>query len=600
MPGGRHGSGVQSHRRGRSRTRSRRTRLAVAPWIIISIVAVVGLTGVSAGWAWLVQAPCSKPQVGLTVVSSPDQSKILSALAQAWTETQPAVQGRCAAVEVVTKSSADVAAALSPTWDPRRDGSRPDVWAPDSTAWTRYASARPTAAGMIPADQPSLARSPVVLAMPRPMAEALGWPQRQVGWNDLATNFGVGSPGWSKYGHPEWGKFRTGMTDPVRSTAGLHALLAITDFNNDEKVSDAELKNALGFSRSVTTYTNDTDGLFEQLQKADEAGKAMSFLSAFPALERDISDYNANGPKVPLAALYPPEGMADADHPFVVLNALWVDPLRKQIAQDFLSYVRGPEGRKAYADSAFRGPDRSAPQMLTRARGFEPTINAVQRSILLPEQVTRTVIAWTALRKRANLLSVIDVSGSMETLVPGTGKSRLEIARAAALMGLQTFNPDTQVGMWVFSTDQTPTTDYRELVPIGPVGGQYQGSLRRDAITRALNAVQPKGNTGLYDTALAAYKEAKRAYQPGRLNLVVLMTDGKNQDTVGLSREAFFAALKREVDPNRPVAMLTIAYSEDAALDDLEEMSKITGGKSFSSKNPSDIQKVFLAALFGR
>jgi Ca-activated chloride channel family protein len=350
----------------------------------------------------------------------------------------------------------------------------------------------------------------------------------------------------------------------------------------------------------VSTYTNDTDGLFEQLQKADEAGKAMGFLSAFPALERDISDYNANGPKVPLAALYPPEGTADADHPFVVLNALWVDPLRKQIAQDFLSYVRGPQGRSAYADSGFRGPDRSAPPTLTRARGFEPTINSVQRSILLPEQVTRTVIAWTAMRKRANLLSVMDVSGSMATLVPGTGKSRLEIARSAALMGLMTFNPDTQVGQWVFSTDQTPTSDYRELVPIGPVGGPFKGGLRRDAIIKNLNSVQPKGNTGLYDTALAAYKESKRAYQPGRLNLVVLMTDGENQDAVGLSRSEFFSALKAAVDPNRPVAMLTIAYSEDAALGDLQEMAKITGGKSFVSKNPADIQKVFLAALFGR
>jgi hypothetical protein len=54
------------------------------------------------------------------------------------------------------------------------------------------------------------------------------------------------------------------------------------------------------------------------------------------------------------------------------------------------------------------------------------------------------------------------------------------------------------------------------------------------------------------------------------------------------------------VDPNRPVAMLTIAYSDDAAIGDLQEMSKITGGKSFVSKNPADIQKVFLAALFGR
>jgi Ca-activated chloride channel family protein len=561
-------------------------------------VAVVGLTGVSAGYALLVQPSCSGAQVPVTIVASPDQSKVLSALAQKWTDTNPSVQNSCGAVEVVTKSSDDVAAALSPTWDPRRDGARPDVWAPDSTAWTRYASARPYAAGMIPADQPSLARSPVVLAMPRPMAEAMGWPRKQIGWHDLASNFGVGSSGWTKFGHPEWGKFKTGMTDPVKSTAGLHALLAITDFNNDEKVSDDELKSALGFSRSVSTYTPDTDGLFEQLQKADGADKALEFVSAFPALERDVSDYNENGPRVPLAASYPPEGMADADHPYVVLNALWVDPLRKQIAAEFLKYVQGPVGRQAYAEAGFRGADRSAAPGLTRERGFEPVIKAKQRAVLQPDQVTRTVVAWTALRKRANILSVMDVSGSMAELVPGTGKSRLEIARGATIVGLQTFNPDTQVGAWVFSTDQTPTTDYRELVPIGPVGGQYRGKLRRDAIIEKLNAVQPKGDTALYDSALAAYKQAKKAYQPGRLNLVVIMTDGQN--TTGPSKAEFFAALKREVDPNHPVAILGIAFGPDAPISDLREMSAATGGKSFLAQTPQDIQKVFLAALFGR
>ncbi|HEY0484639.1 MAG TPA: substrate-binding and VWA domain-containing protein [Mycobacteriales bacterium] len=543
---------------------------------------------------------CSGKQVPITIVASPDQSKVLSALAQAWTDQGPSVHGRCGAVEVVTKSSDAVAASLSPNWDARRDGARPDVWAPDSTAWTRYASARPGAAAMMPANQPTLARSPVVLAMPRPMAEALGWPKRQIGWHDIATDFGVGSPGWKRYGHPEWGKFQAGMTDPVHSTAGLHALMAITDFNNDGRATDDELKSSLGFSRSITRHAEDTDGMFQQLQKADASGKALSYVSAFPALERDVSDYNASGPKVPLAASYPPEGMADADHPYVVLNALWVDPLRKQIAQEFLTYVLGPRGRAAYADAGFRGPDRSAAPMLTRERGFEPTIDAVQRSVLDPEQVTRTVIAWTALNKRANILSVLDVSGSMATPVPGTGMSRLEVAKKAALAGLATFNPDTQVGMWVFSTQQTATSDHRELVPIGPVGGPYDGTTRRDFLGRALTAVSARGATALYDTSLAAYKRAKLAYQPGRLNLVVIMTDGKNEVPYGLTREGLMTALRGEVDPAKPVQILTIAFGRQAALDDLQQMADITGGKAFVAQTPDDIQKVFLAALFGR
>jgi Ca-activated chloride channel family protein len=599
MPGGRHGSGVQSHRRGRSRTRTRRTRLTVAPWIIITVVAAVGLTGVSAGYALLLKPSCSG-QVPITVVASPDHSKILSALAQAWTDTKPAVQGKCAAVEVVTKSSAEVAGALSPAWVPRRDGSRPDVWAPDSTAWTRYAAARPAAAAILPKNQPSVARSPVVLAMPRPMAEALGWPAKQVGWGDIAESFGPGSRGWARYGHSEWGKFQAGMTDPVKSTPGLHALMAITDLDNDGEATEAELKKALAFSRSITRHATDTDMLFEQLQAADEKGRAMKYVSAFPALERDISDYNASGPKVQLAAVYPPEGMADADHPYVVLNAVWVDPLRKRIADEFLGYVRGPKGRAAYSEAGFRGTDRSPADMLTAERGFQPIIKSAQRDVLAPDQVTRTVVAWTALNRRANILSVMDVSGSMSTAVPGTGMTRLQVAKAAAIAGLRTFNPETKVGQWVFSTNQTPTSHYRELVPIGPVGGSYRGGIRRDVMARELQAVPAHGATALYDTSLAAFQRAKKFYQPGRLNLVVLMTDGRNEVEDGLSRSQFMAALRQEVDETRPVQMLTIAFGQEAALGDLQEMAEITGGKSFVAQTPEDIQKVFLAALFGR
>src|SRR5262249_1529402 len=102
----------------------------------------------------------------------------------------------------------------------------PDAWIPSSSAWLRLASARAAARGAAPpgavspgaappdaasahassggpasgrtggtspaapawsifADNPvSLARSPVVVAAPRPFAESLGWPGKQPGWAD--------------------------------------------------------------------------------------------------------------------------------------------------------------------------------------------------------------------------------------------------------------------------------------------------------------------------------------------------------------------------------------------------------------------------------
>ena len=66
--------------------------------------------------------------------------------------------------------------------------------------------------------------TPLVIAMPKPMADALGYPRHA----DRLRRHPRASPndpqGWAAYGHPEWGPFRLGKTNPNFSTSGLSAL----------------------------------------------------------------------------------------------------------------------------------------------------------------------------------------------------------------------------------------------------------------------------------------------------------------------------------------------------------------------------------------
>ena len=50
--------------------------------------------------------------------------------------------------------------------------------------------------------------------------------------------------------------------------------------------------------------------------------------------------------------------------------------------------------------------------------------------------------SWDTLRKRAHVLMVMDVSGSMGEPVPSAGGSKLEIAQEAAVSALDRFAPD--------------------------------------------------------------------------------------------------------------------------------------------------------------
>jgi len=567
------------------------------------VVVVLLLSGLSFGYVWFAGRGCDGAPTTITVLASPDQFNTMSSLARQWQQAEPEVDGKCVGAVVERKESADVAAALGPSWDARRDGARPDVWAPDSSAWLLVAADRPDAAGMIPPNPAHLASSPVVIAMPKPMAEALKWPQAQLGWHELITTFGGGKTWADAVGNASWGRFRIGMTDPATSTAGLHALFGITDFNNDDQVSDEELKAGLVFERGVTTYVSDTGKLFDGLAKADAASQAdaLAYISAFPALERDVSTYNDANPKVPLAPLYPKEGISDADYPYAVLTAAWVDDQRQQIAEKFLSFLRSDTGRKAYGAAGFRAPDRSTRQSprLTTERGFQPTIKAPARKLTGAESVTRTVVAWTALRRRSNILAVLDTSGSMADPVPGTPLTKLQIVQQAAGRATLLFSNATKLGLWQFSSKLTPTSDHRELVPSTQVGGQIGGVPTRAALLRALKSLQAKGGTGLYDTTLAAYLEAQKNWEPGKINLVVMMTDGRNEDDVGLSREQMLSQLKRAIKADQPVQIVTIAYGADADVNVLREISAVTGGRTFVSRNPVDIEKVFLAALFG-
>src|SRR5262249_35504007 len=77
---------------------------------------------------------------------------------------------------------------------------------------------------LAPAGEP-LVLSPVVIAMWRPMAQALGWPGKRIGWADL-LRVDADARGWGAFGHAEWGRFKLGHTHPAFSNSGILAVLA--------------------------------------------------------------------------------------------------------------------------------------------------------------------------------------------------------------------------------------------------------------------------------------------------------------------------------------------------------------------------------------
>jgi secreted protein with Ig-like and vWFA domain len=219
-----------------------------------------------------------------------------------------------------------------------------------------------------------------------------------------------------------------------------------------------------------------------------------------------------------------------------------------------------------------------------------------------PTQAAQILRQWAALSIDSQLLAVIDVSGSMNEQV-ATGQTRIELTRDAAKAALALFPDTSSIGLWAFSVNQDPPNDYVELVPVGPLTEPVGEVPRKEALVAAVDELpdRAEGGTALYDTALAAFRTVRAMYDPEKINSVVLLTDGRNEDDpVGISFESLLTTLQTEVDPARPVPVITIGMGPEADLEALTQISEVTGAKAYLAEDPADIEQVFLDAMVER
>jgi Ca-activated chloride channel family protein len=568
-------------------------------------------------------AACRAGSMRLQVAASPDQADVLAQAAAEYGRQRPTVDDRCVDVQVRGVESVEAATALVAGWDEVALGSRPDVWVPASSAWALQVQLKRQAtkqSDVIPFERPKVATTPMVFAMPKPMAQALGWPQQPLGWAELLQ--AVQSPqGWAAYNQPDWGPFRLGKLDPNLSTPALEALIgavfATTGQGSDlsvetlAKQADKLRTVILGIERAPGQDADTPATFLANLQQADQAGQTLGFVSAVPLDEKSVFDYNRGSlggledggerpkPKVPLVAVYPKEGTLEADHPWVVLRAPWVDAAKRRAAAGFLDYVRSEPVQVRFQQAGFRSWGGRPGPGLTEDNGLLPDQPARVLAAPAPKVVAAALESWNAARKRSNVLAVYDVSGSMKEEVPGTGLTKMELVRKAVVLALPLFAPETNLGTWVFSTNLEGRQDWHELVPIGPTNAKLpNGKTRREVLAGTIPQLQAtNGDTGLYDTALASFRALKRSYAPGRLNIVVLLTDGINDDPDGgISKRELLTKLKAE-QGNQKVAIITIAFGANADVATLKEISQATGGIPYIVRDPRQIIRVFTEVI---
>jgi len=528
------------------------------------------------------KASCPNP-VQLVVMASNEKSGPIGDMAADFVRTDAAVDDRCIDVKVVRKASGDAEAALAQGWDEARDGARPDVWSPAATTWVNLLREHRVGADrsdLIPTSLPSLMQSPLVIAMPRPMAEAMGWPATPIGWHDILT-LAQDPQGWARYGHPQWGRFRLGKTDPTVSTSGLHALVgtyyAATGLSADLTVDDVRRTEIVAFVKgieaSVEHYGSTASTFLANMKTAADNGNALGYVSAIAVEEKQIFDYDQARPEVPLVAIYPREGTLVADHPYVVLRAPWVDDTKRRAAALFLAYLEHPDRQARFQELGFRDHEGRAGAMLASDPSFlaqGPAGNVIRPPS--SEALAAVQASWKDVRKRARVLMVLDVSGSM-------AGAKLDLMKRASIDALDLFADDDDVGVWSFSSG------HQEIAPIAPLGAQ------KNVLRTRLSGLSAGGGTALYTTTLDAVRALSTVSDPRRINAVMLLTDGQNSDA-----NSDLEALVRRLDPEtreNGIRVFTIGYGADFDKKVLQRIAEATRAASYDASDQSSIGRIF-------
>ena len=501
----------------------------------------------------------------LAVVADPAIAPALTAIADSYESTAPAVEGMCVGVEVTPRFSGEVAAGLG-------KGVTADLWVPDSSLWTDHvvSDAVTVSAGE------SVASSPLVVVAPRPVAELLGWPDAPFSWSAVLESSGEAT-----------------IADPMTTGEGMATLLVVGATVGVDEADRTRLVQAM--TAVARTAVPDVATAYEQVTAEPAAAPF------FTATEQSVVAHNAADPDSPVVALYPAEGTLVFDYPTIAVATADTSTTRAEAAEAFATALRTPGAVAILQDAGFRAPDGEPRDDAGVVDGIQPALPTALPTPV-PTQAAAILRQWAALSIDTRMLAVVDISGSMDEQVED-GVTRIELTRDAAKAALSLFPTTSSIGLWAFSVERDPPNDYMELVPVGPLAELVGGVPRQQALVAAADGLPgiTEGGTALYDTVLAAFRTVRANYDGEKINSVVLLTDGRNEDDPdGIDLETLLTMLHAEVDPARPIPVITIGMGPDADMDALSQISEATGAKAYQADDPRDIQQVFLDAMVER
>lgn len=436
----------------------------------------------------------------------------------------------------------------------------PALWIPDSPIYADQVNK--AKAGTVVASGAPIASSPIAFAVPKAL-----------------SSFGDGSRPWLQIVGSVGDKLR--VAKPDQSTTSAVMLLAAWTGTASNTAGQKALTNAvIPLSRTASTDA-------ALLQGAAGAAKDAA---VFPLSEQAMAAFNKDHPNAPLSALVPSEGVGALQ--FTPFTTSSTKEVSNEVTQ-LLAALRGDSGQAALTEAGMRVGDGAGPGV--------PGMPAQPKVVVRPTPglVDLTMSTWASMSRDLRLLTVIDASGSMKYKT-ANGMTRIDAATKSAGEAMGQVPPGTRVGLWLFAENRGgPGQDWKQLAPVAPVSAKEGSTTHGENVLRAFGSIRSQvgGGTGLYDTIWAAYDQAVRTYDPKLANVVIVLTDGKNEDPKTIGLPALLTKVKAATTPQRPVKLILIGIGAEADLGVLRQIAGAAGGAAFNGDKGATVRDVLVDAL---
>jgi Ca-activated chloride channel family protein len=451
---------------------------------------------------------------------------------------------------------------------------QPTVWSPASSIYIPVANdqwRRNNGADLVDSNPNDLVLSPVVIAMWRPMAEALGWPDKAIGWSDI-FELSISPEGWRAYGYPEWGDFKFGHTHPEFSNSGITSVLAeayagagkVRDLTEADVQSPA-VRDFMGeVEKSVIHYGRSTGFFADQLFNRGPSYLSAAVLYENLIVEQEQRRLSGESPQLPVVAIYPKEGTFWANHPYAVLNADWVSDDQREAAELFETFLLDTAQQERAISLGFRPADPSIAlaSPLDSQHGVDPQQPQTILEVPSAAVTDAALSTWREVKKPVDLVVVMDISGSMSG-------DKIAAARQSLGQFLELLGDRDRVQIILFNNELI------EMTPLTPLGEK-----RTDLQNRIAGIVEG-GDTSLYDAVNLGYDQLLSNGDPDHIKAMVVLSDGEDTSSNATLNQVTQALSVNLSEGGNAPKIFTIAFGSGADTAVLKQISDVTGGKQY-------------------